>query len=42
MTEGRFPEHEPEPDHPHLPPDGWDPRPENVHPWQSSGLRFSL
>ena len=37
MTDGRFPE--PEPDHPHLGPDGRDPRPENGHPSQSSGFR---
>jgi len=30
MTEGRFPEPEPEPDHPYLAPDGRDLWPENV------------
>jgi len=32
MTEDRFPEPEPEPDCPHLAPDGRDPRPENRPP----------
>ena len=34
-----FPLPEPEPDHPHLGPDGRDLRPENGHPSQSSGFR---
>jgi len=46
MTEGRVPEPVPEPDHPYLAPDGWDPRPEMGtpanHPVSGSPLRSVL
>ena len=40
MTEGRFPE--PEPEYPYLDPDGRDLRPENEAPSKLSGFRSPL